>query len=1234
MPSDPRNTPNYSYQIHPQPQPPVFNTSRHGSPRDYQERARGHYRGGQRHYGPPQHMSSPTQPVTPVHYSGRGRPESGRGRSTGRHGLYNPNAVMNYSTAEQQRSMRHVIMKQSDYLTQVGKKAYETHKLSKEEMLAKEDFRRELEDVAREALGSKYPGLNKNEIKLKCYGSLANGFALAGCDMDLLLAVPEYPKAEKTAMAVKDLPGEEDLAVSDNDSDDTSFRVELRRVLEKAYLEKEIGARLLTKTRVPILRVCQKPPPELLQNLRGNQSSWEESQAGAAAPDIKPETVDEPAPAVETVDQALSTLNLADTGRPVPAPRGNSGLEFTGDCGILCDINFTNFVAIHNSALLRLYGSFDPRVHELGLFVKIWAKARDINTPYRGTLSSYGYILMVLHYLMNVARPPVIPNLQYLAKIDDDWNPGRKVELFEGFDVRFVRDSKALEEVRAEMAAARNRESAGQLLRGFFQYYATREGFHWTRDVISIRQKGGILTKQEKGWTEAKWAPNQNKSVRLRYLLAIEDPFEVEHNIARTVGHHGIVNIRDEFRRAWSIIEKIGTDAELPPDEFLEAVTDRVDTLRKDQEFHRLKQMHMKQELEATEKAMLQKADAEGPGPHTDGTSGSSGQNRTKAHSSEICQGPSPNSKLTSPNSPQDKNHRKGSRSWRHRRVEIVDSDDEDEDGKPADDARKSREQQSAPLDPGAAGKELEKRGGGLCSRSEVLLANGFDNWGNPVAWDIETQDGRWLHWRDNKIRRGEMLGPFTNPSLRELDEQCPYDSRRPNPYLGKPYKNTFEKMNYERPPWPSNKYERAISSAPLSCENPPATEKFDVDSKTAVKAEIENVESHSNRPSQPNSPKTSVGNEIPWDESTEAGRWLRYRDKCIRDGSWKHHQHSKFTELSNSFPYNPNMTRAELEEKNQLLRQFDMTTIRRKSRGWKFRNNNPISPGLADFVTEKLDASPNEVPGTAQRAHNHSTCSNSGDFGSSANTIPSFHSEPSHDTDPDLSPSEYPQIPNMDFIRSRRLAFFSSHGTSSMGDAQTKDQVYRQMSAVDFKDVTVEQFQRPIQHFQPPGQPQPDTGSIQKNPALKEVAPESPDPRVHGSANEPSRNLASEEKDAATVPPSIQVPRTLYPHLDNNRRPRDEDPNIMPIPRNLGFQFDRRQLRDLAVIAKGGNGCAREGEEFNIESNYEWGGGGMMGWRTSTGPQYAGADGGQTLYEFGRGDEDDLLNELPGDVD
>ena len=44
-------------------------------------------------------------------------------------------------------------------------------------------------------------------------------------------------------------------------------------------------------------------------------------------------------------------------------------------------------------------------------------QARKINSPYKGTLSSYGYVLLVIYFLVHVKNPPVLPNLQQMPPL-------------------------------------------------------------------------------------------------------------------------------------------------------------------------------------------------------------------------------------------------------------------------------------------------------------------------------------------------------------------------------------------------------------------------------------------------------------------------------------------------------------------------------------------------------------------------------------------------------------------------------------------------------------------------------------------------------------------------------------------------------------------------------------------------------------------------------------------------
>jgi len=123
--------------------------------------------------------------------------------------------------------------------------------------------------------------------------------------------------------------------------------------------------------------------------------------------------------------------------------------------GIACDIGFENKLALENTRLLMCYAMIDPtRIRILVLFRKsrgsflqtsthlpshspfsqgveqtqvstqldsssleLTSQSRKINSPYHGTLSSYGYVLLVLYFLIHVKNPPVLPNLQQIPPL-------------------------------------------------------------------------------------------------------------------------------------------------------------------------------------------------------------------------------------------------------------------------------------------------------------------------------------------------------------------------------------------------------------------------------------------------------------------------------------------------------------------------------------------------------------------------------------------------------------------------------------------------------------------------------------------------------------------------------------------------------------------------------------------------------------------------------------------------
>jgi DNA polymerase sigma len=97
--------------------------------------------------------------------------------------------------------------------------------------------------------------------------------------------------------------------------------------------------------------------------------------------------------------------------------------------GIHADVTVNNRLALANTKLLRDYAAVDPRLRQLALAVKLWAKSRRVNDAYIGTLSSYAYVLMCISHLQR-RSPPVLPVLQAMEPKTFRLEHGEEVGFF------------------------------------------------------------------------------------------------------------------------------------------------------------------------------------------------------------------------------------------------------------------------------------------------------------------------------------------------------------------------------------------------------------------------------------------------------------------------------------------------------------------------------------------------------------------------------------------------------------------------------------------------------------------------------------------------------------------------------------------------------------------------------------------------------------------------------------
>lgn len=312
-----------------------------------------------------------------------------------------------------------------------------------------------------------------------------------------------------------------------------------------------LPSRIRLKPRVVVL----PPPTDKKDDDDGDDNDEDDDEERDKITDEKKEGIvvavvdDEPLPpgtiltdaseVVEQIGDLLKAGSEYSEVNPLPKARVPIVKFYVPAVGLRCDMGVNNNLALRNSRLIRDYSLIDDRLRQLAYFVKYWARRRKINDPYRGTLSSYCYVLMLINFLQ-VQKPPVLPCLQSVGRKSLD-DPKHAIQ---GFDTYYYEDIGRL----AGFGAA-NRSSVPELLIGFLRLYAYEFDFH--NHIVSVRV-GGYLAKKDKKWGAS--------GKRDRHFLSVEDPFEVSHDLGRVCDKEALFHIRGEFMRAHRCLYNDGGD--------------------------------------------------------------------------------------------------------------------------------------------------------------------------------------------------------------------------------------------------------------------------------------------------------------------------------------------------------------------------------------------------------------------------------------------------------------------------------------------------------------------------------------------------------------------------------------------------------------------------------------------------------------------------------------------------
>jgi len=196
-------------------------------------------------------------------------------------------------------------------------------------------------------------------------------------------------------------------------------------------------------------------------------------------------------------------------------------LRYEGSLDI--DLSCQNAQALQNTRLLRAYAEFDPRVRDLGIVVKLWAKAARVCGASEGNLSSYAFMLMVIYFMQ--IHPDV--HLPVLTAAFAEGGNG-----------------DADEQLLAARASWMCSLSLTQLFICFLWFYNFE--FVWGSEVVSPRLGQRYLSREP-----------VFSSLRGRRAsrIHVEDPYETERNLHCVLGEAEEVQLREAFREALHYVQ-------------------------------------------------------------------------------------------------------------------------------------------------------------------------------------------------------------------------------------------------------------------------------------------------------------------------------------------------------------------------------------------------------------------------------------------------------------------------------------------------------------------------------------------------------------------------------------------------------------------------------------------------------------------------------------------------------
>lgn len=144
---------------------------------------------------------------------------------------------------------------------------------------------------------------------------------------------------------------------------------------------------------------------------------------------------------------------------------------------VTCDINFTSPFGYYNSQFIGTVLSFDSRIKELAVILKLWSKSNKIAE--KMIMSNYCLVMLLIFYLQNLPQP-------MLDSIKNNQTCGRTQILDEKYRWNFFFNDRINK-------SKQNTQTTRQLLEGFFEFYHKLN----FGDYIVCLYNGDLIARKE-----------------------------------------------------------------------------------------------------------------------------------------------------------------------------------------------------------------------------------------------------------------------------------------------------------------------------------------------------------------------------------------------------------------------------------------------------------------------------------------------------------------------------------------------------------------------------------------------------------------------------------------------------------------------------------------------------------------------------------------------------------------